>query len=129
VIFSAEVFNIKLVANLLNQLLFKFENFWLSRFSLVIKILALYPLKNRQNRKAVGDVVEVVEDVVVVVGDAVLEVEVVVVVDGGVTEAVGDIVVVARCGRTNLNYTGSSTRVLSGGLPRASNGIIPWLVG
>jgi hypothetical protein len=26
-------------------------------------------------------------------------------------------------GRTNLNYTGSSTRVLSGGLPRASNGI------
>jgi hypothetical protein len=28
------------------------------------------------------------------------------------------------CGRTNLNYTGSSTRVLSGGLPRASNGII-----
>jgi hypothetical protein len=124
VIFSAEVFNIKLVANLLNQLLFKFENFWLSRFSLVIKILALYPLKNRQNRKAVGDVVEVVEDVVVVVGDAVLDV-----VDGGVTEAVGDIVVVARCGRTNLNYTGSSTRVLSGGLPRASNGIIPWLVG
>jgi hypothetical protein len=29
-----------------------------------------------------------------------------------------------QCGRTNLNYTGSSTRVLSGGLPRASNGII-----
>jgi hypothetical protein len=30
------------------------------------------------------------------------------------------------CGRTNLNYTGSSTRVLSRGLPRASNSIIPW---
>jgi hypothetical protein len=33
------------------------------------------------------------------------------------------------CGRTNLNYTGSSTRVHSRGLQRASNGIIPWLVG
>jgi hypothetical protein len=29
----------------------------------------------------------------------------------------------ASCGRTNLNYTGSSTRVLTGGLPRTSNGI------
>jgi hypothetical protein len=29
-----------------------------------------------------------------------------------------------NCGRTNLNYTGSSTRVLAGGLPRTSNGII-----
>jgi hypothetical protein len=29
------------------------------------------------------------------------------------------------CGRTNLNYTDSSTRVLAGGLPRTSNGIIP----
>jgi hypothetical protein len=29
------------------------------------------------------------------------------------------------CGRTNLNYTGSSTRVHSRGLQRASNGIIP----
>jgi hypothetical protein len=33
------------------------------------------------------------------------------------------------CGRTNLNYTGSSTRVHSRGLQRASNGIIPWHVG
>jgi hypothetical protein len=33
------------------------------------------------------------------------------------------------CGRTNLNYTGSSTRVHSKGLQRASNGIIPWPVG
>jgi hypothetical protein len=33
------------------------------------------------------------------------------------------------CGRTNLNYTGSSTRVQSRGLQRASNGIIPWPVG
>jgi hypothetical protein len=33
------------------------------------------------------------------------------------------------CGRTNLNYTGSSTRVHSRGLQRASNGIIPWPVG
>jgi hypothetical protein len=32
------------------------------------------------------------------------------------------------CGRTNLNYTGSSTRVHSRGLQRASNGIIPWLI-
>jgi hypothetical protein len=31
-------------------------------------------------------------------------------------------------GRTNLNYTGSSTRVHSCGLQRASNGIIPWPV-
>jgi hypothetical protein len=77
--FYADMFNIKLVANLLNQLLFKFGKFWLSRFSLVIKILALYPLKNRQNREVVGDVVEVIEDVVVVVG--------------GVTEAVRDVVV------------------------------------
>jgi hypothetical protein len=44
--FFAEVFNIKLIANLLNQLLFKFGNFWLSIFSLVINILALCPLKN-----------------------------------------------------------------------------------
>jgi hypothetical protein len=36
---------------------------------------------------------------------------------------------VALCGRTNLNYTGSSTRVHSRGLQRASNGIIPWPVG
>jgi hypothetical protein len=34
-----------------------------------------------------------------------------------------------KCGRTNLNYTGSSTRVHSRGLRRASNGIIPWPVG
>jgi hypothetical protein len=33
------------------------------------------------------------------------------------------------CGRTNLNYTGSSTRVHSRGLQRTSNGIIPWSVG
>jgi hypothetical protein len=44
------------------------------------------------------------------------------------------------CGRTNLNYTGSSTRVHSRGLQYTSrvhsrglqytsNGIIPWLVG
>jgi hypothetical protein len=33
------------------------------------------------------------------------------------------------CGRTNLNYTGSSTRVHSRGLQRTSNGIIPWPVG
>jgi hypothetical protein len=32
-------------------------------------------------------------------------------------------------GRTNLNYTGSSTRVHSRGLQHASNGIIPWPVG
>jgi hypothetical protein len=30
-----------------------------------------------------------------------------------------------QCGRTNLNYTGSSTQVHSRGLQRASNGIIP----
>jgi hypothetical protein len=29
------------------------------------------------------------------------------------------------CGRTNLNYTDSSTRVLTEGLPRTSNGIKP----
>jgi hypothetical protein len=29
------------------------------------------------------------------------------------------------CGRTNLNYTDSSTRVLTEGLPRTSNGIRP----
>jgi hypothetical protein len=58
--FSAEVFNI-------NQLWFKFGNFWLSIFSLVIKILALCPLKKRQNSEVVRDVVEVVEDIVVVV--------------------------------------------------------------
>jgi hypothetical protein len=34
-----------------------------------------------------------------------------------------------NCGRTNLNYTGSSTWVHSWGLQRASNGIIPWPVG
>jgi hypothetical protein len=33
------------------------------------------------------------------------------------------------CGRTNLNYTGSSTRVHISGLRRASNGIILWPVG
>jgi hypothetical protein len=33
------------------------------------------------------------------------------------------------CGRTNLNYTGSSTRVHSRGLQHALNGIIPWPVG
>jgi hypothetical protein len=33
------------------------------------------------------------------------------------------------CGRTNLNYTGSSTRVHPRGLQRASNGIILWPVG
>jgi hypothetical protein len=33
------------------------------------------------------------------------------------------------CGRTNLNYTGSSTQVHSQGLQRTSNGVIPWLVG
>jgi hypothetical protein len=46
----------------------------------VIKILALCPLKNRQNREALGDVVEGVEDVVVVVG--------------GVLEAIGNVVIV-----------------------------------
>jgi hypothetical protein len=35
----------------------------------------------------------------------------------------------SECGRTNLNYTGSSTRAHSRGLQRASNGIIPWPVG
>jgi hypothetical protein len=33
------------------------------------------------------------------------------------------------CGRTNLNYTGSSTRVHSRGLQYTSNCIIPWPVG
>jgi hypothetical protein len=33
-----------------------------------------------------------------------------------------------KCGRTNLNYTGSSTRVHSRGLQRTSNGTIPWSV-
>jgi hypothetical protein len=33
------------------------------------------------------------------------------------------------CGRTNLNYTGSSTRGHFCGLQRASNSIIPWPVG
>jgi hypothetical protein len=37
----------------------------------VIKILALCPLKNRQNREAVGHVVERLEDVVVEAGDVV----------------------------------------------------------
>jgi hypothetical protein len=32
------------------------------------------------------------------------------------------------CGRTNLNYTGSSTQVLSQGLQCTSNGITPWPV-
>jgi hypothetical protein len=41
----------------------------------------------------------------------------------GVTEAS------VMCGRTNSNYTGSSTRVHFCGLQRASNGIIPWSVG
>jgi hypothetical protein len=69
--FSADVFNIKLVANLLNQLLFKFGKFWLSRFSLVMKILALYPLKHSQNREAVEDVDKRMEDVVVEAEDVV----------------------------------------------------------
>jgi hypothetical protein len=38
-------------------------------------------------------------------------------------------IIKTSCGRTNLNYTGSSTRVHSRGLQRASNGIIPWPVG
>jgi hypothetical protein len=80
--FSVEVFNIKFVANSLNPLLFIFGNFWLSRFSLVIKILDLYPLKNLKNREAVGDVAEVVEDIVAVVG--------------GVVEAVGNVVEVSN---------------------------------
>jgi hypothetical protein len=33
------------------------------------------------------------------------------------------------CGRTNLNYIGSSTQVLSQGLQRTSNGVTPWPVG
>jgi hypothetical protein len=33
------------------------------------------------------------------------------------------------CGRTNLNYTGSSTQVLSRGLQRTSNGVTPWPIG
>jgi hypothetical protein len=33
------------------------------------------------------------------------------------------------CGRTNLNYTGSNTQVLSQGLQRTSNGVTPWPVG
>jgi hypothetical protein len=41
----AEMFKITLVLNLLNQLLFKFGNCWPSRFSLVVQILALCPLK------------------------------------------------------------------------------------
>jgi hypothetical protein len=40
----------------------------------VIKILALYPLKNRQNREPVGDVVEKDEDIVVEAGEVVEEV-------------------------------------------------------
>jgi hypothetical protein len=36
---------------------------------------------------------------------------------------------VGDCGRTNLNYTGSSMRVHSRGLQRTSNGITPWPVG
>jgi hypothetical protein len=39
-------------------------------------------------------------------------------------EHVGESRSQARCGRTNLNYTGSSTLVLPGGLTRTSNGII-----
>jgi hypothetical protein len=42
---------------------------------------------------------------------------------------VSDAIMASYCGRTNLNYTGSSTRVHSRGLQRASNGIIPWPVG
>jgi uncharacterized protein (DUF3084 family) len=34
-----------------------------------------------------------------------------------------------ECGRTNLNYTSSSTQVCSCRLQRASNGIILWPVG
>jgi hypothetical protein len=37
--------------------------------------------------------------------------------------------VIAYCGRTNLDYTGSSTRVHSRGLQHTSNDIIPWPVG
>jgi hypothetical protein len=33
------------------------------------------------------------------------------------------------CGRTNLNYTGSSAQVLFQGLQRTSNSVIPWPVG
>jgi hypothetical protein len=33
------------------------------------------------------------------------------------------------CGRTNLNYAGSSMQVLSQGLQRTSNGVTPWPVG
>jgi hypothetical protein len=33
------------------------------------------------------------------------------------------------CGRTNLNYTGSSTQILSQGLQRTSNGVTSWPVG
>ena len=43
--FSAKVFNTKLVVNLLSQLLLKFGNFWLGRFSLVHETLAHYSLK------------------------------------------------------------------------------------
>jgi hypothetical protein len=46
-----------------------------------------------------------------------------------VQDAVGRMLRRCACGRTNLNYTGSSTRVHSRGLQRASNGIIPWPVG
>jgi hypothetical protein len=45
------------------------------------------------------------------------------------TDARGLVPAGTLCGRTNLNYTGSSTRVHSRGLQRASNGIIPWPVG
>jgi ribonuclease HI len=34
-----------------------------------------------------------------------------------------------HCARTNLNSTSSSTQVLSQGLQRTSNSVIPWLVG
>jgi hypothetical protein len=36
---------------------------------------------------------------------------------------------ITSCGRTNLNYTSSSTQVLSQGLQRTSNGVTPWPVG
>jgi hypothetical protein len=39
----------------------------------------------------------------------------------------GYVLVGGSCGRTNLNYTDSSTRVLTEGLPRTSNGIKPWV--
>jgi hypothetical protein len=63
------------------------------------KILALCPLKNRQNREPVGDVVEVVEDEVVVVG--------------GTVEIVGNVVeVLEMCCRSKP--TGEQRQVTRG---------------